>query len=78
MAKVLNVDISVVAPEKSIVPWACGAVANVSAISVGVNARVAQAKDCFDRRWAAPGLQSEIDIACKQFFFRIRLYSKNQ
>jgi hypothetical protein len=44
MAKVLNVCISVVAPEKSIVPWACATLerpANASATNVGPRVRAA-------------------------------------
>src|SRR5216683_1347767 len=38
---ILNVPISVCAPEKSIVPCACATLANVSATSAGHNTRVA-------------------------------------
>jgi hypothetical protein len=40
-ANVLNVPMSVCAPEKSIVPWACATVANVSAMRNGAKERAA-------------------------------------
>jgi hypothetical protein len=40
---------SVVAPEKSIVPWAWAAVANARAKRVGAITRAAWAKDCFEK-----------------------------
>ena len=42
MAKVLKVDISVVAPEKSIVPWAWAMLAKERVIRVGATMRTAR------------------------------------
>src|SRR5271170_1804358 len=49
IAKVLKVVISVVAPVKSIVPWACATPTKVSATSVGPATRIARARDCFEK-----------------------------
>src|SRR5271163_2450371 len=49
IAKVLKVVISVVAPVKSIVPWAWAALANASAKSVGAATRIARAMPAFEK-----------------------------
>jgi hypothetical protein len=48
-ANVLNVPMSVVAPEKSIVPCAFAALANASARRVGAITREAWTRDCFEK-----------------------------
>jgi hypothetical protein len=45
MAKVLKVDISVVAPEKSIVPWAWATPAHESARRLGAIVRMAPRRE---------------------------------
>jgi hypothetical protein len=61
MAKVLKVDISVVAPEKSIVPWAWATLVSESARRVGAIARMASMSFRL-RLWFRKHERSDISI----------------
>jgi hypothetical protein len=75
MAKVLKVFISVVAPEKSIVPWAWATPANESTRRVGAIARMAERsvvlRVCPDSR-LADGISSRLRLASRRKILRSR------